>query len=163
MADNGEIGFKYRTFHRDSALYWNNLANERQFELAKQLITISSLLLTVSATAIVSFRGINFQSQPLQSYSLLLSWIFVLISIICGLIQLSVDASYFNYLSNDESTREGKFNSIPYEKAKLDVDRMKPTNPRGDEKWFFLQQIFFALGVIFITVSAIFILTLKIA
>lgn len=161
MASNGEIGFKYRTFHRENALYWNNLANQRQFELAKQLLTIGALILTVSATAIVSFRGINFQSQPLQSYSLLLSWVFVLVSIICGLKQLEVDASYFNDLSNDESTRESKFALLPYEKAKSGVDSMKPTNSRGDEKWLCLQQVFFALGVFFITVSAIFILTLK--
>jgi len=162
MVNNEELGFKYKDFHSKNALYWNNLANERQFELGKQLITISSLILTVSATAIFSFKGINFQEQPLQSYSLIISWIFILVSIICGLKQLEVDASYFNYLSGDESTRENKFNDLTYKKAKADVDSMKSTNPRSDGKWRLSQQIFFALGVIFITISAIFVLTLKV-
>lgn len=163
MNNNEEIGFKYRAFHSKNALYWNNLANQRQFELAKQLLILSSLILTVSATAIVSFRGINFQSQPLQSYSILLSWLFGLISIICGLKQLCVDASYFDYLARDENIREGKFATMSLEKAKLEVSNMKPTNPRGDEKWLYLQQVFFALGIVFITVSAVFILAAKIS
>ncbi len=157
---NDDLSFKHRAFHREAALYWNNHANQRQFELAKQLITIGSLILTVSATAIVSFRGINFQTQPLQSYSLILSWVFVLISIFCGFKQLVVDTSYFNSLSNDESTREDKYYRFPYDRAKAEVDSMKQTSPRGDEKWLLLQQIFFALGVVFITISAIFILSL---
>jgi len=161
MANNEELGFKYRTFHGNNALYWNNLANQRQFELAKQLLTFSALILTVSATAIITFKGISFQSQPLQSYSLLLSWIFGLMSILCGLKQLGVDASYFNYLSNDESKREGKFASLSFEEARSKVGSMGSTNPRGDEKWLCLQQVFFALGIIFITTSAVFILTLK--
>lgn len=158
---NKDINFQYRAFHRDSALHWNNLANQRQFELAKQLLTIGALILTISATAIVSFKGISFQLQPLQSYSLLLSWVFVLVSIICGLKQLEADASYFNYLSNDESAREDKFARLQFERARSEVDSMKPTIPRGNEKWLLLQQVFFALGIIFITVSAIFILALK--
>ncbi|HLC94103.1 MAG TPA: hypothetical protein VJH96_00870 [Patescibacteria group bacterium] len=155
------IQLQYMTFHKESALYWNNLANQRQFELAKQLLTIGAVLLTISATAIVTIRGINFQSQPLQSYSLLLSWIFFLFSIICGFKQLINDASYFNYLSNDESTRENKFAVLPFDRAKQEIESMKPTNSRGDEKWLLLQHVFFYLGLIFITLSAFFILYFK--
>lgn len=161
MTNNNEVNLKYRVFHRDAALHWNNLANQRQFEFIKQLLTIGALILTVSATIITSFKIINFYSQLLQSYSLLLSWIFILISIFCGLKQLNVDASYFIYLSNDESTRESKFASQPFEQALSDVSRMKPTVPRGDEKWLLSQQTFFVLGIVFITVSATLILALK--
>lgn len=158
MINNEEFGFKYKSFHANNAIHWNNLANQRQFELSKQLLTFSALILTVSTTVIVSFSGISFQSQPLQSFLLLLSWVFSLTSITCGLIQLGIDASYFNYLSNDEGKRESVFSSLPFNEAKSKTDSMPSTDPRGDERGLCLQQVFFALGLFFITISAIFIL-----
>jgi hypothetical protein len=159
---NDDNNLQYAHFHRDAALHWNSLANERQFELIKQLLTIGALILTISATIIGFFRGnINFQFQPISSTFIVLSWISIVSSIIFGLKQLSVDSSYFNYLSNDESERQSKFERLPLVEAKDQVKKMKTTISKSDGTWLLLQQTFFLIGVVFISISAILILTIK--
>jgi len=159
---NDDNNLQYADFHRQAALYWNSLANGRQFELIKQLLTIGALMLTISATIIGLFKGnINFQSQPISSTFIVLSWIFIILSIFFGLKQLSVDSSYFNYLSNDESKRQSKFEQLPLAEAKDQIKKMQTTISKSDVMWLLLQQTFFLVGVVFISIGAILVLTIK--
>ncbi|MCL6096647.1 MAG: hypothetical protein M1444_03145 [Patescibacteria group bacterium] len=161
MKNNGS-NLQYADFHRKAALYWNSLANERQFELIKQLLAIGALILTLSVTIIGFFKGnVNFQSQPISSTFLVLSWIFIILSIFFGLKQLSIDSLYFNYLSNDESKRQAIFEQLSLEDATGRVKKMQPTVSKSDEKWLLLQETFFLIGIIFISIGAIFILSIK--
>lgn len=86
-----------------AALYWNNLANQQIFELNKQLLSLAFIILPLTASII----AVEFiKPREFEKTLLILGWIFLFLSIILGFVQILLDAIYFNYLSNDSSTRE---------------------------------------------------------
>lgn len=102
MAQEETIQRNKDAFQR-AALYWNNLANQRLFDFHKQLLGLATLLLPLTAS-IVLVESIKL--KEFEKTLLLLGWVFLGISIVAGYIQILMDATYFNYLSNDSSQRE---------------------------------------------------------
>lgn len=88
--------------YQKAALYWNQLANERLFEISKQLLAVGFIILPLTGSIILSNKTITSTSMTL----LVIGWVFLFISIISGLFNLWDEAKYFNYLSSDSSRRE---------------------------------------------------------
>lgn len=86
-----------------TALYWNNLANQQIFEINKQLLAFATIILPLTASIVVID---TIQPREYEVTMMIFGWIFLFLSIISGLIQAWMDARYFNYLSNDSSSRE---------------------------------------------------------
>lgn len=105
-AKNSEKNEQLRQRNKDafqkSALHWNNLANERLFEISKQLLGITLIILPLTGSIILANRIIT----PNEIELFVFGWITLFISIISGFINLWTEAKYFQYLSNDSSLRE---------------------------------------------------------
>src|SRR5690242_9024545 len=65
------------SFH-DSALYWNKLANERLFEISKQLLGIAFIILPLTGTIVLSDKTISSSNFHL----LIWGWISLFTSVI---------------------------------------------------------------------------------
>lgn len=140
-----------------AALYWNSLANQRYFELNKQLLSLASILLPLTASiALVKPSPLN---NVLRSL-LVVGWGSLFTSILFGLFQIWKDTNYFAYLMADSSLRE-KFWCNPQmsnaEKEKA-VDVLGETKSRGNIYPLFLQILFLLIGLLFIMIAAILLL-----
>lgn len=102
MKDVEEKRWHLDRFQR-AALYWNSLANQQIFELNKQLLAFATIILPLTASIVVVD---TIQLREYEITLLIFGWIFLFLSIIIGLIQTWIDARYFNYVSNDSSSRE---------------------------------------------------------
>lgn len=99
---NEEIRRRNKDAAQRAALFWIELANQRQSEIIRQLLGLSAVLLPLSASIILS----NTPLDITEKYLLTSSWILFLISIIAGFIQIQIDSKYFVLLSRDSSKRE---------------------------------------------------------
>ena len=136
----------------NSALYWNNLANQRIFELNRQLLYISTLLLPVTASIITID---NIVLREFEKTLILLGWIFIFLSIIIGLVQVWIDSGYFAYLSNDSSRREEYWSkNEPNSKIKELVKLLGKTQSSSSMAPTYFQAILTFTGLLFIMVVA---------
>jgi len=85
-----------------AALYWISLANERLFEISKQLLGIALILLPLTGSVILADVKLTHADLKLLVYG----WIALFVSISAGFLNYWIEAKYFKYLSNDSSTRE---------------------------------------------------------
>ena len=97
-----DIRRKNKDTFGQNALHWNKLANDRLFEMSKQLLGISLVILPITGSIILSDKTIS----PNILVLLVHGWISFLLSIISGFVNLWLEARYFQYLSSDSSNRE---------------------------------------------------------
>ncbi len=136
----------------NAALYWNNLGNQRIFELNRQLLYISTLLLPITAS-IITVDSIKL--REFEKTFILLGWIFIFTSIIVGLIQVWIDAHYFVYLSNDSSTRE-EYWSKDEENKKIKewINLLGKTRPSSSIVSTYFQAFLTFTGILLIMIVA---------
>ena len=154
MTKNNKANEELRQRNKDSfqnaALYWNGLANERVFEITKQLLGIALIILPLTGTFLSVTKTISSFSLNL----LVLSWIALFTSIISGFINLWKEASYFNYLSNDSSTRE-KIWSDPnrsVEEMDAETNKIGSTNSSSSFTPLIIQSISLLVGIFLIMI-----------
>lgn len=136
-----------------AALYWNNLANQQIFELNKQLLAFATIILplTASITVIDSIK-----LREYQIMLLILGWISLFLSIISGFIQIWIDAKYFNYVSNDSSTREFLWSQDEdNNKIKDAVDKLGHIKPSSSPTPTYFQIFFVLTGLLMIMTVAV--------
>ena len=100
--NNEEIKQRNKDAVQRAALFWIELANQRQSEIVRQLLGLSAVLLPLSASVVIS----NIELDKIEKVLLSSSWVLFLISIIAGFIQTHIDAAYFVMLSRDSSKRK---------------------------------------------------------
>lgn len=110
-----------------SAKFWISLANQQLFELNKQLLSISFLLLPLTASILLVETLIL---REYQKTLLGLSWIFLFISIVFGLLQIVIDAFYFKSLSRNNSQKE----VVWHQRNKTSEQKEKETEALGGVK-----------------------------
>jgi hypothetical protein len=143
---------KLRQRNKDSfqntALYWNKLANDRIFEISKQLLAVALIILPLSGSIILTYKRIDSNEKSLLFYT----WILLLASIVSGFYHLWTEAKYFHYLSNDSSTREEIWSDTNRSIQDLNKDTIKlgKTRPGSSNIPLIIQVATLFLGVILI-------------
>lgn len=137
-----------------AALFWIGLANQQLFELNKQLIGLAIVVLPLTASII----AVDLTLREFQKTLILISWVFLFISIISGFIQLFVDVLYFKYLSNDSSKRQEiwRRTDIKTEEKERATDALGKVKESSTHVPLYLQafSIVFALILIMIVASS---------
>lgn len=102
-SNNEDIRQRNKDAAQRAALFWVEFANKRIFEINKQLLTLATILLPITASVV----GVEFLTlREFEKTMLVMGWILIFISIVTGGIQILIDAKYFLYLSRDSSKRE---------------------------------------------------------
>ena len=138
--------------YQKAALYWNNLANQRVFELNRQLLALATIILPLTASII----AIDFiKPREFEKTLLLIGWVFLFLSIILAFVQIWIDANYFSYLSQDSSTREELWShDRENEKIKKDVDALGKVKGSSTFIPTIFQAFFVFTGLLFIMIVA---------
>ena len=139
------------SFH-NAALYWNNLANERVFEISKQLLGIALIVLPLTGSIVLADKKISQCNTTL----LVVGWFMLFISVISGFINLWIEAKYFVYLSNDSSTREEIWSDTSTLLSKLDEKTVSlgKTKAESSPVPLIVQGVALFIGVFFIMITA---------
>ncbi len=133
-----------------AALFWIELANQRQSEIIRQLLALSSVILPLSASVIV----LNIQLSQSDKILLLASWLLFLFSILSGLIQLLFDSDYFVKISRDSSKRESIWSdsSKQFNKANREVEALGPVPGSSTTVPLYIQEISFCIALILLVI-----------
>lgn len=138
-----------------NALFWIELANQRQSEIIRQLLGLSAVLLPLSASILLADIKIN-QTEKIL---LLHGWIFLLISIIAGFIQIFVDVDYFVKVSQDSSNREVLWSTNrTIRDIEKDVQKLGKVSSSSTDWPLRFQILTFSTGLVLIMVVAVFLL-----
>lgn len=141
------------------ALYWNNLANQQIFEVNKQLLAFATVILPLTASIVVID---TIQLREYEVTMLIFGWIFLFLSIISGIIQVWIDARYFNYVSNDSSSRERLWSrDKDNNEIKKEVEQLGSIKPSSSAIPTLFQGFFVFFGLLIIMLVAVSILVNK--
>ena len=158
MKDVEEKRWHLDRFQR-AALYWNNLANQQIFEINKQLLALATIILPLTASIVVID---TIQLREYEVTMLIFGWMFLFLSIISGLIQVWIDARYFNYVSNDSSSRERLWSQDKdNNEVKKEVERLGSIKPFSSSVPTLFQGFFVLFGLLIIMLVAVSILINK--
>ena len=147
---NEEIRHRNKDAAERAALFWIQLANERQSEIVRQLLGLSSVLLPLSASIVISKVILN----QIEIHLLVLSWILFLSSIAAGFIQIYLDSKFFVMISRDSSKRqelwsEGRRSVLSIER---DVEALGKVSGESTSLPQKVQAVTFFLGLIFLMI-----------
>lgn len=158
MKDVEEKRWHLDRFQR-AALYWNSLANQQIFEVNKQLLAFATVILPLTASIVVID---TIQLREYEVTMLIFGWIFLFLSIISGLIQVWIDARYFNYVSNDSSSREWLWSrDKDNNEIKKEVEQLGSIKPSSSPTPTLFQGFFVFFGLLIIMLVAVSILINK--
>lgn len=136
-----------------AALYWNNLANQQIFELNKQLLGLATIILPLTASVVV------IEIIKLREYEktlIIMGWICLFLSIVLGLVQICIDSVYFNYVSNDSSSREKLWaQDKDNNQIKEEVERLGSIKPSSSPTPTLFQVFFVFSGLLIIMLVAV--------
>lgn len=157
--NNAPEGIRQRNkdAHQNAALHWNRFANEQELELTRQLLYFAAIIFPITASIAVLNRE---QISGEIKVVLIITWIFLILSICCGVIQIILNIRYFVYLLCDESKRSeiwsqsGKDNSELQKEEKM----LGRTRPNSGHLYLVLQGVFLFLA--FASLMAISIISL---
>lgn len=156
MKDTEEQRWHLDRYQRAS-LYWNNLSNRQVFELNKQLLALATIILPLTASVVVVD---TIQLREYEVTLLIFGWVFLFLSIASGLVQIWIDAKYFNYLQNDASTREQEWSQDKNNnEIKKEVRQLGMTEPSSSFVPTLSQVLFIIFGLIIIMSVAVSLLT----
>lgn len=146
--EDEQLRQRNKDLFQKTALYWNQLANERLFEISKQLLGISFIILPLTGSIILADKIIS----PINFYLLILGWLLLFASIISGFFNLWVEAKYFNYLSSDSSTRENIWSNSSRSVTEMNerTNKLGATKPTSSFYPLIIQIAALSLGVFLI-------------
>lgn len=138
--------------YQRGAFFWINLANQRLGDFNKQLLAFAVVLLPLTASIILSRIDLNTFEKTL----LVISWVFLGISILAGLIQILIDQDYFKKLSRDSSKREEIWSDLfrPIADLEKDTRALAKVNESSTHDPIKIQAIFLFIGLLLIMISA---------
>lgn len=146
--ENEQIRQKNKDSNQKIALHWNQFANERLFEISKQLLAIAFIILPLTGSIVLSDKMIS----PENIRLLVLGWISLFVSIISGFINFWIEANYFHDLSNDSSKRELLWSDSNRKVSEIekDIKKLGTTEPNSSFLPLIMQGSFLCLGVFLI-------------
>lgn len=115
-----DFDYKFRTKegYSERARFWIDKANQQISEFNKQLLSLATFLLPLTASVVVA----DLELSGSQKTLLITGWAFLFLSIISGLIQYVIDANYFKNLSRDSSRREEIWSDLYRSKNQLEQE-----------------------------------------
>lgn len=143
-----QIRQRNKDAYQSAAIYWNGLANERLFEISKQLLAVAFILLPLTGTILFSDKMLS----PRDSFLLVLSWVIILSSIILGFITFWLDSSFFQELSKDSSQRTVIWSDplVSINKMYDETSKLEQTKPNSTFIPLILQGATLFIGVVFV-------------
>ncbi|OGM31867.1 hypothetical protein A2803_01110 [Candidatus Woesebacteria bacterium RIFCSPHIGHO2_01_FULL_44_21] len=135
----------------NDALYWNRLANEREFEVSNKLLAIASTLIPLFA----SLEIFNVTLTSDQKSLIILILLFLIASVVTGLIQYHVDRQFFESYQMRNNKIESYYEEFEYDAAQKLINNLKEKDPlkrEGNTLAATLQTILFSLALILITI-----------
>ena len=158
MIEDLDLKLRNSESYKEDALFWIELANKSLLVLNKQLFTVAIFLLTGTISIVIADFGIKI-TDP-DKLLLKASWIFLLVSLIMGLVQIWVDAYYFKYLQQDSTRRQSIWSNLykPVSELEAETRGLDYTDPSGLHIPFVIQAFTVFAGVLLISVVTISIL-----
>jgi len=155
MNNYQDIKFQNQELHQKQASHYEDIANNIFIQLTRLFISLNVFLLTFTSPIFIQIK----EMSELERILLFIGWIFLLISIVAGIIQLVVEKKFYEGLAKYYYTIAGLYSSADNtEKAFEEVEKKKaeetlrsfqyqsPTAP------FAIQVFCFMVGLIFILV-----------
>lgn len=155
MNNYQDIKFKNQELHQKQASHYEDIANNVFIQLTRLFISLNIFLLTFTSPIFIQIK----EMSELERILLFIGWIFLLISIVAGIIQLVIEKKFYEGLAKYYYTIAGLYSSADNtEKAFEEVEKKKaeetlrgfqyqsPTAP------FAIQVFCFMVGLIFILV-----------
>lgn len=143
-----------------SAVRWDEWSNNRSADLSKHLFTIASLILPLSVLPLTQTGftdGINYYGK----WIIVCSWLCFMLSLIFGLLHITLESKFFHNWANQENNRSSKFNESIFTTSPTDafnrLERMNQESNRlivmsesSNNKFLYLQQGFLIFGILLI-------------
>jgi len=155
MNNYQDIKFKNQELHQKQASHYEDIANNVFVQLTRLFISLNVFLLTFTSPIFIQIK----EMSEFERILLFIGWIFLLISIIAGIIQLVIEKKFYEGLAKYYYTIAGLYSSADNtEKAFEEVEKKKaeeilrsfqyqsPTIP------FAIQVFCFMTGLIFILI-----------
>lgn len=153
-----DIEFKLsrKDSYQKDAIFWINLANQREFDFNKHLLSLAAILLPLTAS-VLALESIKL--LQCEKILLMISWVSLGISIISGCIQIWFDSSFFVKLSRDSSAREVIWSNMQLPLSELEnrTNQMGKMREKGSVTplWIQIFALFEGLLLIMFTAASI--------
>lgn len=85
-----------RSSYIKATYHWNNLGNQRDFEISKQAITIASIVITLNSLIFIEIVDNSKALAMLYKQFLLIATVLLIGSLFFGLINFYIESKYFN-------------------------------------------------------------------
>lgn len=155
MNNYQDIKFKNQELHQKQAAHYEDFANNIFIQLTRLFISLSVFLLTFTSPIFIQITELS----ELEKTLLFIGWIFLLISIVVGIIQLVIEKRFYEGLAKYYYTIAGLYSSVDNtEKALGEVERKKTEETLRSFRYqsstipFAIQVFCFMTGLIFILV-----------
>jgi len=155
MNNYQDIKFKNQELHQKQASHYEDIANNVFIQLTRLFISLNVFLLTFTSPIFIQIK----EMSEFERILLFIGWIFLLISIVAGIIQLVVEKKFYEGLAKYYYTIAGLYSLADNtEKAFEEVEKKKaeetlrsfryqsPTTP------FAIQVFCFMVGLMFILI-----------
>jgi len=90
-----EIRFSNQKLHQKQGTHYEDVANDIFIQLTKLLITLNTFLLTFTSPIFIQIK----EMSEIEKILLFIGWIFLVFSIIAGIIQLIVEKFFYRKLA----------------------------------------------------------------
>lgn len=155
MNNYQDIKFKNQELHRKQAAHYEDFANNIFIQLTRLFISLNVFLLTFTSPIFIQIK----EMSELEKILLFVGWIFLLISIVAGIIQLVVEKKFYEGLAKYYYTIAGLYSLADNtEKALEEVEKKKMEETLRSFQYqssvipFAIQVFCFMTGLIFILI-----------
>jgi len=156
--DYHKIRFSNQDLHQKQATHYEDIANNTFIQLTRLLIFLNTFLLTFTSPIFIQIKEISATGRCL----LFIGWIFLLISIIAGIIQLIVEQKFYLKIAKYYYIIAGLYSSADNTEEALEEAEKKKSEetqrsfpsqssniPFAIQIFCFIVGLFFALAVFY--------------
>ncbi len=153
--DYQDIKFKNHELHQKQSIHYENIANDIFIQLTRLFIFLNTFLLTFTSPIFIQIKEISELGRTL----LFIGWIFLIISIIAGIIQLIVEkifyekiAKYYYILAGFYALADNTEKALEEVEKKKAIETIKNFQSQSPNTPFAIQVFCFIVGLIFILI-----------
>jgi len=155
MNNYQDIKFKNQELHQKQASHYEDIANNVFIQLTRLFISLNVFLLTFTSPIFIQIK----EMSEFERILLFIGWIFLLISIVAGIIQLVVEKKFYEGLAKYYYTIAGLYSSADNtEKAFEEVEKKKAVETTKNFRYessnipISIQIFSFIVGLVFILI-----------
>jgi len=155
MNNYQNVKFQNQELHQKQASHYEDFANDIFIQLTKLFISLNVFLLTFTSPIFIQIK----EMAELERILLFIGWIFLLISIVAGIIQLIFEKKFYEELAKYYYTIAGLYSSADdTEEALKEVEKKKVEETlrsfqhQSSTIPFAIQVFCFMVGLVFILI-----------